>query len=50
MEPEGAFFPLDEVAASKITIREISFPKPVEISGNVCYGAEDLIFENAMRI
>ena len=49
MEPGGAFFPMDEIEASKITIKELSFPRPVTISGNVCYGAEDLIFANARR-
>lgn len=50
MEPGGAFFPMDETEASKITIKELSFPKPLTVSGTVRYGAENLIFSHAKRL
>jgi hypothetical protein len=50
MEPGGAFFPMDDETASQMVIRTLAFEAPVQIVGNICYGAEDIIFENAQRV
>jgi hypothetical protein len=41
---------MDKEAASQIVIRTLSFEEPTQIVGNICYGAEEIIFGNAQRI
>ncbi len=50
MEPGGAFFPMSEEEASSMTIRTLPITASVEIRGNICYGAEDLIFDHGKRV
>lgn len=49
-EPEGAFFPLAEEQAKRMTIVELPFVGDFEFRSSYGCGAGDLIFEHASRV
>jgi hypothetical protein len=48
-EPGGAFFPIDEIGASRITIEELPLTGTFEMDCSYGMGLGDLIFEHAQK-